>query len=111
MLKKLTLDYYYSNISVTNAPMTFDNVCFSMRAYLKGAEYKKDFLLRWNETILRSVMAKSENKKKSMEEYLQLLIKNLRYLQHGLNIELQSDKFIYNKFIVTSVGHKHRCRV
>ncbi len=34
-----------------------------------------------------------------MEECLQLLIKNLGHLQHGLDVELRTDKFIYNKLI------------
>ena len=34
-----------------------------------------------------------------MEECLQLLIKDLRHLQHGLDAELRTDKFIHNKLI------------
>ena len=34
-----------------------------------------------------------------MQEYLQLLIKDLCHLQHGLDAELRTDKFIYNKLI------------
>lgn len=48
-------------------------------------------------TILKSIIEK--NKGKLMKEYLQLLIKNLCYLQHKLNAELCINKFIYNKFI------------
>ncbi len=39
------------------------------------------------------------NKGKSIEESLQLLIKELRHLQHGLDFELRIDKFIHNKLI------------
>ena len=39
------------------------------------------------------------NEGKSIEESLQLLIKKLRHLQHGLDFELRIDKFIYNKLI------------
>jgi hypothetical protein len=44
-------------------------------------------------------MIKSENEDKSIEECLQLLIKNLRHLQHDLNPKLRSEKFIHNKLI------------
>jgi hypothetical protein len=56
-------------------------------------------LFKWNNFILKSVMIKSENEEKFIEECLQLLIKNLRHLQHDLNLELWSEKFIHNKFI------------
>ncbi len=41
----------------------------------------------------------TSNESKSAEECLQLLIKQLRHLQHGLNSELRSEKFIHNKLI------------
>ncbi len=41
----------------------------------------------------------TSNKDKSIEECLQLLIKQLRHLQHGLDSELRSEKFIHNKLI------------
>ena len=34
-----------------------------------------------------------------MQDCLQLLIKKLRHLQHGLNIEFRNDKFFHNKLI------------
>ena len=98
MLKDLALDYYYSNMSISG-PLTFDQVCHSMSTYFEGEEHKKSILVRWNGTSLKSVMAKSENEGKSMEECLQLLIKDLRHLQHGLNANLRSDDLIHNKII------------
>jgi hypothetical protein len=41
----------------------------------------------------------TSNENKSAEECLQLLIKQLRHLQHGLNSKLRSEKFIHNKLI------------
>jgi hypothetical protein len=41
----------------------------------------------------------TSNEEKSVEECLQLLIKQLRHLQHDLNSKLWSKKFIHNKFI------------
>jgi hypothetical protein len=43
MLKGLTLDYYYSNMS-TGTLITFDEVCFSMRNYFEDAEYRRSIL-------------------------------------------------------------------
>ncbi len=96
MLKDLTLDYYYSNMS-TDIFIIFDEVCFSMRNYFEDVEYRRDILFKWNNLTLKSVMTSNENK--SVEECLQLLIKQLRHLQHDLNHELRSEKFIHNKLI------------
>jgi hypothetical protein len=41
----------------------------------------------------------SFNESKSMNEYLQLLIKKLRHLQHNLESTLRIDDFIHNKLI------------
>ncbi len=98
MLKGLTLDYYYSNMS-SDILIIFDEVCFSLRNYFENAEYKRSILSKWNNLILKSIMIKSENENKFIEECLQLLIKNLRHLQHDLKSELRSEKFIHNKFI------------
>jgi hypothetical protein len=75
----------------------FDEVCFSMRNYFEDAEYRRDIRFKWNNLILRSMMTSYEDK--SIEECLQLLIKQLRHLQHGLNSKLRSEKFIHNKLI------------
>jgi hypothetical protein len=96
MLKDLTLDYYYSNMS-TDILIIFDEVCFSMRNYFEDVEYRRSILIKWNNLILKPMMTSNENK--SIEECLQLLIKQLRHLQHGLNSKLRSEKFIHNKLI------------
>jgi hypothetical protein len=96
MLKDLTLDYYYSNTSIDTL-IIFDEVCFSMRNYFEDAEYRRDILFKWNNLILKSMMTSNENK--SVEECLQLLIKQLRHLQHDLNSKLRSKKLIHNKLI------------
>jgi hypothetical protein len=44
-------------------------------------------------------MSRTENEEKSMNECLQLLIKELRHLQHDLESTLCIDDFIYNKLI------------
>jgi hypothetical protein len=79
--------------------ITFDEVCFSMGHYFEDVEYKRDILFKWNNPILKFVMIRSENESKSTEECLQLLIKDLRHLQHELNSKLRSEKIIHNKLI------------
>jgi hypothetical protein len=96
MLKDLTLDYYYSNMSI-DVSITFDEVCFSMKNYFEDVEYRRSILFKWHNLILRSMMTSNEDK--SIEERLQLLIKQLRHLQHDLNSKLRSEKFIHNKLI------------
>jgi hypothetical protein len=43
MLKDLTLDYYYSNMSI-DILIIFDEVCFSMKNYFEDAEYRRSIL-------------------------------------------------------------------
>ena len=40
-----------------------------------------------------------KNTEKLTVECLQILIKDLRHLQHGLNVKLQMDDFLHNKLI------------
>lgn len=98
MLKGLALDYYYSNVSISG-PMSFDEVCWAMRLYFEGAEYRRSFLSKWNGLTLKSIVGQTENEGKTMEECLQLLVKELRHLQHGLDPELRTEKFIHNRLI------------
>jgi hypothetical protein len=44
-------------------------------------------------------MQKNSGSGKSTEDCLQLLIKELRHLQHGLDTDLRTDKFLHNKLI------------
>ncbi len=100
MLKELVFDYYYANvISSKNASFTFDDVCISMMNSFEDAEYKRNILNKWNNLTLKSVISKTENEEKSMSECLQLLIKELRHLQHDLESTFRIDDFIHNKLI------------
>jgi hypothetical protein len=69
------------------------------RNYFEEPEYKHSMLNQWNELTLRSVIGK--NSGKSTEEYLQLLVKDLRHLQYGLKLELRTEDFLYNKLVTT----------
>jgi hypothetical protein len=100
MLKELVFDYYYANVTRSkNASFTFDDVCISMMNYFEDAEYKRSILNKWNNLTLKSVMNKTENEDKLMNECLQLLIKELRHLQHDLESILCINNFIHNKLI------------
>ncbi len=100
MLKDLILDYYYSNMFINIIiVITFDEVCFSMKNYFEKVEYKRDILFKWDNLILKAIMIKSKNENKFIEKCLQLLIENLRHLQHDLNSTLRWKKFIHNKLI------------
>jgi hypothetical protein len=99
MLKKLALNYYYENMTSKdkNYSITFDDVCVSIMSYFEDAEYKRSILNKWNNITLKTVM--SFNESKSMNECLQLLIKELCHLQHDLESILRIDDFIHNKLI------------
>ncbi len=101
MLKELALDYYYANMTSKNKnrSIIFDDVCVSMMNYFEDAEYKRSILNKWNNLSLKSVMNRAENERKSMNECLQLLIKELRHLQHDLESILRIDDFIHNKLV------------
>jgi hypothetical protein len=45
MLKDLTLDYYYSNITI-DILIIFDEICFSMRNYFEDVKYRRDILTK-----------------------------------------------------------------
>ncbi len=97
MLKELALDYYYANVISSKNAFTFDDVCISIMSYFEDAEYKRSILNKWNNITLRTMMSFNENK--SMNECLQLLIKELRHLQHDLESTLRIDDFIHNKLV------------
>ncbi len=101
MLKELALNYYYANMTSKNKnrSIIFDDVCASMMNYFEDVEYKRSILNKWNNLTLKSVMSRTENEEKSMNECLQLLIKELRYLQHDLESILRIDDFIHNKLV------------
>ena len=99
MLKGLVLDYYYSNVAVRRLALNFVQACVLINAYFEGAEYKRNVLVKWNAIFFRSVMVISKYQGKPMHECFQLLIKELRHLQHDLDEEFRIDKFIHNKLI------------
>ena len=98
MLRGLALDYYYTNLKSNPFGIPFDKLCETTYNYFEGPEYRHDILTQWNAIKLWTVINK--NTKKSTIKCLQILIKDLWYLQHSLDIKLQTDDFLYNKLII-----------
>jgi len=107
MLRGLALDHYYTNRKNASYTLPFEQMCCATRSYFEGAEHKRNVLNRWNETTLRTVITK--NPEKSTLECLQLLINDLRHLQHGLENNLKTDDFLHNKIITACITHE-ACR-
>ena len=95
MLRGIALDFYYENKATYT---TFDDICNAVRNHFEGPEYKCGVLTKWNAITLKTVIMKNEGK--STGDCLQLLLNNLRHLQHGLDTNLRNDDFLYNKLIV-----------
>ena len=75
MLYSITFNFYYKN-KVTYT--TFNSIYNTIYNYFKGPEYKRGVLIKWNAITLKTVIIK--NKGKSIGDYLQLLLNDLRYL-------------------------------
>ena len=95
MLYSITLNFYYKNKATYT---TFNNICNTIYNYFKGLEYKRGVLIKWNTITLKTVIIKSKGK--PIEDCLQLLLNDLRHLQHSLDTNLRNDDFLYNKLIV-----------
>lgn len=52
---------YYSNVSISSVPITFDEIYYSIRLYFEVTEYKRSILSRWNGISLKSITDKTEN--------------------------------------------------
>jgi hypothetical protein len=97
MLKGMALDHYYTNLK-NSGTTSFEQMHQATRNYFEGPEYRRKVLGQWNAATLRAVINK--NPTKSKLDCLQLLIKDLRHLQHGLDFEMHIDKFLHNKLIL-----------
>ena len=97
MLRGLAFDHYYTNLKSNPLSVPFNKLYEATHNYFKGPEYKRDIFTQWNATKLWTVINK--NTEKLTIEYLQILIKDLRHLQHGLDAKLRTDDFLHNKLI------------
>jgi len=107
MLRGLALDHYYTNLKSNPLSVPFDKLCKATCNYFEGPEYRCDILTQWNAIKLRTVIDK--NPKRSITECLQILIKDLRHLQHSLDIKLQTDDFLHNK-LITACQEVESCK-
>lgn len=99
MLRGLALDHYYTNVAKSGLnELSFEEVCNATRAYFEGEEFRRGALSRWNSVTFRSIMEK--HPEKAPEECLQLLVTELRHLQHSLEPTLRTDPFLHNKLIL-----------
>lgn len=99
MLRGLALDHYYTTVvnAIREYGLNFRQMCDATRNYFEGPEYKRSMLTKWNNMSLKAVIL--ANKGRSITECLQILIKDLRHTQHGLDIELRGDRFFHNKLL------------
>jgi hypothetical protein len=97
MLTSLALDHYYTNLCNVARTLPFDQLCNATRNYFEGPEHRRSVLNKWNSTTLQTVIDK--NTGKSTHDCLQLLIKELRHLQHGLDYNLRTDNFLHSKLV------------
>src|SRR6266568_2295411 len=99
MLRGLVLNHYYTNLKNITLTLSFNQIYDATCNYFKGPKYRRSILGQWNSTTLKSIISKSENTSKSTLDCLQLLIKELKHLQYGLDPDLRTDKFLHNKLI------------
>ena len=96
MLWGIALNFYYKNKATYT---TFDDIYNAIHNHFEGPEYKHRILMKWNAITLKTVIIKNESK--STEDCLQLLLNDLRHLQHSLDTNLHNDDFLHNKLIIT----------
>jgi hypothetical protein len=97
MLKGLALDYFYSNCKNCR---TVEQYADSIKSYFEGEEHKRTLLRQWNSLTLSTIIERSSSEGKTTEESLQLLIKELRHIQHGLDWEFRTENSFHNKLII-----------
>ena len=62
MLKKSILIYFYNNICITEAPLSFNEVCYRMKTDLENVEFQRNIKLKWNSLSLKSIMSANVEK-------------------------------------------------
>ena len=98
MLQDMALEYYYNNFD-SDQPKPLDELCSVFRNYFEGPEYRQRRLTLWESLTIETIIKKPRNNDKSTHECLRLLISKLWTLQHGLDLELRTDKLLRNKLI------------
>ena len=99
MLRGSALDHYYTNLNNNPQVVPFDQICNATRKYFEGPEYRRGMVAKWNSTTLKGTMEQEEILGRKASECFELLIKEWRHLQHGLEPDLRSEKTLYHRMI------------
>ncbi|RKF62515.1 hypothetical protein GcM3_147008, partial [Golovinomyces cichoracearum] len=104
MLKLTALEFYYSSCQDFN--LTIEQLIQRFQDRFEGEEYRRNALLNWNNTNLRTWLRQNTDTPKST--VLNNMVENLRQIQRGLDQEYQSDPALRNK-IITACSNVAAC--
>ena len=100
MLKNFALNYYFANVNMQKN-VTLNQTCIFISIHLENLDHRKNNLQKRNQITLKSMMTKSENQNKFTLNCLEILINNLRHMQHDFAFNLQNEDFMQNHLIIT----------
>ncbi|RKF64337.1 hypothetical protein GcM3_133029, partial [Golovinomyces cichoracearum] len=98
MLKEDALYYYYNSLG-SEQKFSLESMCKIFKDKFEGVEHKKALLDNWNKFNFETIKNRKENTGKNMIECVRILPRELRTMQHGLDINLRNDAFIHNKIV------------
>ena len=79
--------------------VSLDQLCIFICIHFEKPINVKNNFIKWNQITLKSIMTKQKNEDKSMIDCLNILVNELRHLQHDLSLELQNETFMQNHLI------------
>ena len=106
MLKGMAQSYYYSTL--INSNLTFEAVCQDLQNHFEDASYKRCTLNDWNLYTLSTVINK--HPEKTTTECFEIMLDKLQNLYHGLEPDLQTERFMHNK-LVTACQSVPDCQI
>ena len=99
MLRDHVLNYYLANINMLeNASL--DQTCAFIFIHFENPDYRKNNLTKWNQIILKFIMTRTGNEDKSTLNCFKILIKDLRDMQHDLDLNFQNEQFMQTQLII-----------
>ena len=93
MFKSFAFDYYLTNVNMLKH-VSLNQLCIFICTHFEKSINVKNNRIKWNQITLKSIMSKQKNEGKSMIDCLNILVNELRHLQHDLNFELQNETFM-----------------
>ena len=93
MLRGFAFEYYLANVNMLQHA-TFDQMCNFICSHFEKPNNARNNLIKRYQTTLKLVMTRQKNEEKSMIDRLNILVNDLRHLQHGLSPELQNELFM-----------------